>query len=104
MQSLLHVGLNMPGPIWCFPVSSRQKCHQENDSLSIPEYEAGGNGCQVNTNATSNRMSLEQWQAWIEKDNEVQTDINVSQKKAEMRGKQHTYGCIKRDMTVTEMT
>lgn len=49
-------------------------------------------------------MSLEQWQAWIEKDNEVQTDMNVTQKKLRMRGRQHTYGCIKWDMTVEEMS
>lgn len=44
---------------------------------------------------SDNRMSLDQWQAWIEKHNEVQTDLNVTQKKLEMRARQHTYGCIK---------
>lgn len=49
-------------------------------------------------------MSLEQWQAWIEKDNEVQTDLNVTQKKLEMIERQHMYGCIKWDMRVLEMS
>lgn len=49
-------------------------------------------------------MSLQQWQAWIEKDNEVQTDVNVTQKKRKMRGRKRTYVCIKWDMTVMEMT
>lgn len=46
-------------------------------------------------------MSLQQWQAWIEKDNEVQTDVSVTQKKRKMRGR---HVCIKWDMTVMEMT
>lgn len=49
-------------------------------------------------------MSLKQWQAWIEKDNEVQTDANVIQKQPNIWRTQHMYGCIKWNMIVMEMS